>query len=85
MRVLIANTTVADGEPAIRLDKGMLALVDASRMSIAKPLYGTTLTHYSVLWERWGRERLIAWHREWRERGVRELNGNGAVKDAVGN
>ena len=56
---------------------------DLTRFSIAKPLYGTTLTHYSVLWQRWGRDRLIAWHRDWRTRGVRELNGNAAVKDAV--
>ena len=51
-----------------------------ARFAMAKPLYGTTLTHYSVLWQQWGRERLIAWHRE---RGFREFNGNAAVKDAV--
>ncbi len=56
---------------------------DLARFAIAKPLYGTTLTHYSVLWHRWGREKTIAWHRDWRARGVRELNGNAAVKDAV--
>ena len=83
LRVLIVNAQVADAEPAIRLDKGVLALLDPSRMAVAKPLYGTTLTHYSVLWQRWGGAKLKAWHREWRERGVRELNGNGAVKDAV--
>lgn len=55
----------------------------AARFAIAEPLYGTTLTHYSVLWQQWGRERLIAWHRQWRADGVRELNGNAAVKDAV--
>ncbi len=56
---------------------------DLSRYAIAKPLYGTTLTHYTVLWQRWGRGKTIAWHRDWRARGVRELNGNAAVKDAV--
>ena len=54
-----------------------------ARFAIAKPLYGTTLTHYAVLWQRWGREKTTAWHRDWRARGVRELNGNAAVKDAV--
>ena len=58
---------------------------DLSRFALAKPLYGTTLTHYSVLWQLWGREKMIAWHRDWRARGVRELNGNAAVKDAVAN
>jgi len=56
---------------------------DLARFAIAKPLYGTTLTHYSVLWQRWGREKTVAWHRDWRARGVRELRGNAAVKDAV--
>ena len=75
LRVRISNTqkpAPADGETP-----------DLPRFAIAKPLYGTTLTHYSVLWQRWGRERLTAWHRDWRTRGVRELNGNAAVKDAV--
>lgn len=54
-----------------------------ARFAIAKPLYGTTLTHYAVLWQHWGREKTVAWHRDWRARGVRELNGNAAVKDAV--
>ena len=58
---------------------------DLARFAIAKPLYGTTLTHYAVLWQRQGREKTIAWHRDWRARGVRELRGNAAVKDAVAN
>ena len=75
MRVQIFNTqkpAPADG-----------AMPDLTRFAIAKPLYGTTLTHYSVLWQRWGRERTVAWHRDWRARGVREMRGNAAVKDAV--
>ena len=75
LRVQISNTqkpALADG-----------ATPDLTRFAIAKPLYGTTLTHYSVLWQRWGREKIIAWHRDWRARGVSELNGNAAVKDAV--
>ncbi len=83
LRVCIANGNVADAEPMVRLNVGVLALLDASRFAIAKPLYGTTLTHYAVLWQHWGREKTIAWHREWRVRGVRELNGNATVKDAV--
>ena len=56
---------------------------DLSRVAIAKPLYGTTLTHYVVCWQTWGVDQLQAWHRRTRELGLRELNGNGAVKDAV--
>lgn len=57
--------------------------VDLSRVAIAKPLYGTTLDHYSVLWKAIGPGQLQAWHRSWRERGVREVAGNAAVKDLV--
>ncbi len=60
-----------------------LSGADRARVAIAKPLYGTTLTHYSVLWNAWGGDRLQAWHREARRAGVREANGNAAVKDLV--
>jgi iron(III) transport system substrate-binding protein len=53
------------------------------RFAIAKPLYGTTLTHYTVLWKQWGPERLKFWHGETRARGLREANGNAGVKDLV--
>ena len=56
---------------------------DLTRFAIAKPLYGTTLTHYAALSQRWGRDKTMMWHLDWRAVGVRELNGNAAVKDAV--
>jgi iron(III) transport system substrate-binding protein len=67
----------------MRVEIKNTALESGTVLALAKPLYGTTLTHYAVLWQRWGREPLIAWHRELRQRGAREMNGNGAVKDAV--
>ncbi len=56
---------------------------DLARVAIAKPLYGTTLTHYSALWQALGGDAVKKWHRQSRERGIVELNGNAAVKDAV--
>ncbi len=53
------------------------------RVAIAKPLYGTTLTQYAVLWRHWGRDRLIAWHRDCQRRGIIQGAGNAAVKDLV--
>ena len=78
MRVFIFNPAKisADQIPA-RLDG------DLARVAIAKPLYGTTLTHYAVLWQMLGADGVKAWHRGTRERGIVELNGNAAVKDAV--
>ena len=56
---------------------------DLTHFAMAKPLYGTTLTHYSALWNLWGGERVKAWHLGTREHGLREVNGNAAVKDIV--
>jgi iron(III) transport system substrate-binding protein len=56
---------------------------DLSRVAIAKPLYGTTRMHYTVLWDAWGPQRLQDWHRDWRRRGMVEANGNGMVKSLV--
>jgi iron(III) transport system substrate-binding protein len=51
--------------------------------AIAKPLYGTTLTHYSALWARHGGEAVKRWHAESRQAGLAEVDGNGAVKRVV--
>ena len=54
-----------------------------TRTAMAKPLYGTTRTHYTVLWQQGGATNLQAWHRAWRAAGVRETSGNAAVKNLV--
>jgi iron(III) transport system substrate-binding protein len=81
LRVFIVNTDQMEATPAAiaaRLESG-----DLSRVAMAKPLYGTTLTQYTVQWHQWGGEKLKAWHRDLRERGLREVAGNGQVKDIV--
>jgi iron(III) transport system substrate-binding protein len=80
LRLWIINTnrlapTAEALEPALR--------GDLDRVALAKPLYGTTRTHYTVLWNVWGPDKLMAWHRDWRARHVREVNGNATVKDLV--
>ncbi len=57
---------------------------DLSQVTMAKPLYGTTRTHYTALWEVLGAERLKAWHREFRERGLNEVSGNAMTRAMVG-
>lgn len=81
LRVIIYNTAKSGSTPP-----NLTALTpgsDLSRIAISKPLFGTTLTHYTVLWHLWGGDKLKAWHRQWRHDGVKELNGNAVVKDAV--
>jgi iron(III) transport system substrate-binding protein len=56
---------------------------DLDRVAMAKPLYGTTRTQYTILWQLWGRDKLIAWHQDRLARHLREVNGNSTVKDLV--
>ena len=80
MRVYIVNTDnmAADDDSVQQMLQG-----DLSRMAMAKPLFGTTLSHYSLLWHLWGGERLKCWHDDVRLRGVREVAGNAMVKNLV--
>ena len=79
-RVYILNDdNLAPGETP----ETILRREDLSRTAIANPLYGTTLTHYSVLWQRGGAEFLKAWHGKLRDQGMREVNGNGITKNLV--
>jgi iron(III) transport system substrate-binding protein len=80
LRVYIFNTQQASADD--ETVRNLFAL-EPSRMAMAKPLFGTTLTQYTVMWQLWGPERLKAWHTDLRLRGLREVNGNAAVKDVV--
>jgi iron(III) transport system substrate-binding protein len=80
LRVLIVNTANVDAseEAVNRLQQG-----DLSRMAVAKPLYGTTRSHYTLLWHRWGKDKLIEWHHDIHDRNVCEAAGNAMVKNLV--
>jgi iron(III) transport system substrate-binding protein len=80
MRVYIVNTdnVAADYNSINKYLQG-----DRSRMAIAKPLYGTTLTHYTILWKELGAEGLQAMHQDWIDRGIKQVNGNATVKNLV--
>ncbi|MBI1310398.1 ABC transporter substrate-binding protein [bacterium] len=81
LRVSIVNTdrlAATDEVIAAAFDSG-----DLSRIAVATPLYGTTLTHYSVLWQQWGEERLKQWHADVHNRGIVEVKGNAVVKNLV--
>ena len=56
---------------------------DLSEVAIAKPLYGTTRTHYTALWQLWGAEKLKAWHASLHRRKIREESGNARTRDLV--
>jgi iron(III) transport system substrate-binding protein len=80
LRVWIVNTQQM---PADEFAVAAAFELETSRGAMARPMFGTTLTHYTVLHAAWGGERLRDWHHEVRRRGLREAAGNAMVKDLV--
>ena len=81
MRVYIVNTNLC--EASVVAVATRLSAQDLSRVAMARPLYGTTLTHYCALWQQLGETELKIWHRSLRARGMQELAGNSTVKNRV--
>lgn len=80
LRVWIVNTKYLPPKQEA-IDKAWQE--NLTKFAIAKPLYGTTLTHYAALWNLWGPDKLKAWHAESRKKGIQEVDGNARVKDLV--
>ena len=80
LRVYITNTEKINSTQESIDQKLSEALND---VAIAKPLYGTTLTHYTVLCDAWGLEQLKKWHHSLGTRGIQETSGNASVKNLV--
>ena len=81
LRVYIVNTdnlSATENDVAAALNRDSLR-----RVAIAQPLFGTTLSHYSVLMDQWGMERLKRWHNSIHKRGIREVRGNSMTRDLV--
>ncbi len=81
LRVYIINTDRMEAtEEAVN---NAIKAPSLSNAAIAVPLFGTTLSHYSVMCDQLGMDGLKAWHKSMHDRGIREVRGNGAVKDLV--
>jgi iron(III) transport system substrate-binding protein len=84
LRVFILNTkSIPNSSSEPEKIIAQLLQGDLSRMAVAKPLYGTTRSHYTTLWHHWGKDKLIEWHHDMRRRNVREATGNAMVKNLV--
>lgn len=81
LRVHIVNTSKSQADPDTVEQLWKSDKLD--HLAIAKPLYGTTLVHYSVLSKLWGLEQLKSWHHATRKQGLHEVNGNATVKNLV--
>lgn len=55
---------------------------DLSQAAIAKPMFGTTLTQYSLMWHN-NSDELKAWHAGLHQRGIKEVAGNAMTKNLV--
>lgn len=73
LRMKIVNTTHTDHQES------------GAKFTFAKPLYGTTLSHFTALWNLWGADKTKHWHTEQRAAGVQIANGNAVVRDLVAN
>jgi iron(III) transport system substrate-binding protein len=82
MRLIIYNKDLVRGQPPA----GLADFVDPARRgqgAIARPFFGTTLTHVAVLHQQWGPDRLRQFLRAARENQVAWCAGNASVRDMV--
>ena len=81
LRVYIVNTNKLAATP--ETVASLLKSESLERVAIAQPLFGTTLSHYSVLADQWGLEKLKSWHASIHSRGISEVRGNSMTRDLV--
>jgi iron(III) transport system substrate-binding protein len=82
LRVYIINTDRMTADEAA-IESRLDGTDDLSRVTIAQPLFGTTLTQYTLLWHEWGDRRLRDWQQALQKRGIREVKGNAATRSLV--
>ena len=80
MRGMIVNTSLVSAAEAA---KDPLPAGDLSMFTMAKPQFGTTLTHASALWQEMGADAFKAWWADAQARGMKVVAGNGMTKNLV--
>jgi iron(III) transport system substrate-binding protein len=80
LRVYIVNP---DQMPTTEAAVNEALAGDLSTAAIAKPMFGTTLTQFSLMWRELGPEGVKTWYAGLKERGIKEVNGNALVKNLV--
>lgn len=80
LRVFTVNTTKMEATDAA-IETALAGRLDD--VAIAKPQFGTTLSHYAVRWGLDGADALRGWHHDVRRRGIREVPGNATVQSLV--
>lgn len=82
LRVLLFNTNrvASIDQPSASL---LLQATNLDRVTIARPMFGTTLSHYAIVAAEKGLDGLMAWHGSMQNRGVRQVRGNSMTRDLV--
>ena len=83
MRIYIINSEKISKENINQKFINQQILNSPANFAIAKPLYGTTLTHFTAIASEDGFEELKKRYTKMLKSGVKVLNGNAAVKNAV--
>ena len=83
MRVYIINTEKISKEEVNQNFIEQQIATNPARFAIAKPLYGTTLTHFTCIASEEGIDKLKKKYQKMKSSGVKIINGNAAVKDVV--
>ncbi len=81
LRVWVVNTDQMPATPEAVAARW--AAEDQSRLTIARPLFGTTRTHYTVLWKLLGGDGLKADHASRMARGLVLAQSNGQTRNYV--
>ncbi|MCA9080499.1 MAG: ABC transporter substrate-binding protein [Planctomycetaceae bacterium] len=81
LRVWIVNQQQMEVSPAA-IEQALQA-DDLSGFCLAQPIYGTTLSHCSVLWNDLGPEGFEQWYLDLQSRHARFVPGNATVKNLV--
>lgn len=82
-RVIVANTQLVSEAETPRSIWDLVKPRWKGKVGIAKPIFGTTLTHTACLFEALGEEKAKEWLRALKANDVRILAGNGMVRDQV--
>lgn len=82
-RILLVNTNALQGPAPQSIFDLVSDKWPADRIAIAKPLFGTSLTHAGALYASLGREKARSFYEQLRNRNIRVVDGNSVVRDLV--
>lgn len=82
LRVYLFHTDAVTPVDDLTADR-LLQAAQLDRVTIAQPMFGTTLSHYAVLAAELGLDGLQNWHTSLQQRGIRQVRGNSMTRDLV--